>query len=381
MVTLAVSSRISVTESPKQNVDPKKNYARVVEYKISEGDIPAEVFSSQGNFSANDIEAILSCAKDVYDFTNIKIGQKIDFCFNQENRASRVEYNKNTEDLIIIERNGDEFSAHQEKINYDVSQEIARGTIDNFFYADALEAGIQEATVLEVADIFAYDIDFTTEIQKDDEFTIIYEKRFRDGERSPDGKILGAKFINSGTSYFAYYFDNDGQGGYYDEEGRILERQFLKAPLSYRYISSGFTGSRLNPVTRKVSAHYQIDYAAPTGTPVVASANGTVASAGWETGWGNIIRLRHDNGYTSHYGHLSAYAKGIKSGIRVDRGQVIGYVGSTGWSTGPHLDYGIKLNGTPVNPLNLDSPRGEPVSEKNMNSFRETRDKIDELLK
>jgi len=368
-------------ELSEQLTDPKKNYDKVVEYEVSDGDIPAEVFSSQGNFSANDIEAILSCAKDVYDFTNIKIGQKIDFCFNQEDRASRIEYNKNTEDLIIVERSGDEFSAHQEKINYDISQEIARGTIDNFFYADALEAGIQEATTLEVSDIFSFDIDFTTEIRKDDEFIIIYEKRFLDGERAPDGKILGTKFVNSGEAYFAYYFDNDGLGGYYDAEGRLLERQFLKAPLSYRYISSGFTGARMHPITKKITAHYQIDYAAPIGTPVVASANGTVTSAGWENGWGNMIRLRHDNGYTSHYGHLSAYATGIKIGVHVDRGEVIGYVGSTGWSTGPHLDYGIKLNGVPVNPLQMDLPKGEPISDDKIASFQETKNKIDELLK
>ena len=365
----------------EENTDPKKDYDRVVEYEVSDGDIPAEVFSSQGNFNANDIEAILSCAKDVYDFTNIKIGQKIDFCFNQEDRATRVEYNKNTEDLIIIERNGDEFTARQEKINYDVSQEIARGTIDNFFYVDAMDAGIQEATVLEVGDVFAFDIDFTTEIQKDDEFVIIYEKRFLNGERATDGKILGAKFVNSGTAYYAYYFDNNGNGGYYDSEGRLLERQFLKAPLSYRYISSGFTGSRLNPITRIVSAHYQIDYAAPTGTPVVASANGTVTSAGWENGWGNMIRLRHDNGYTSHYGHLSAYAKGIRSGVHIDRGEVIGYVGSTGWSTGPHLDYGIKLNGVPVNPLDMDLPKGEPIKEEQRGAFEEIKNKYNDLLK
>jgi murein DD-endopeptidase MepM/ murein hydrolase activator NlpD len=234
---------------------------------------------------------------------------------------------------------------------------------------------------LEVGDIFSFDIDFTTEIQKDDEFDIIYEKRTRDGKEAPDGKILGAKFVNSGEAYFAYYFDNNGNGGYYDSEGRLLERQFLKAPLSYRHISSGYTGARLHPITKKVTAHYQIDYAAPIGTPVVASANGTVASAGWENGWGNMIRLRHDNGYTSHYGHLSAYAKGLRSGVHVSRGEVIGYVGSTGWSTGPHLDYGIKLNGAPVNPLQMDLPKGEPIDDTQMESFQKIKDQYADLLK
>ena len=353
----------------------------MVEYTVSTGDIPAEVFQSNGKLDANDVVSLLDASKDVYNFTNIKIGQKLRFYFGEEEKTKRIEYDRNNEALIIVERKDDEFSAREEKISYEISQSIARGKIENFFYVDAMEAGLQEATVLEVGDIFSFDIDFTTEIQKDDEFVIVYEKRLRDGDVAPDGKVLGAKFINSGTSYFAYYFDNGGKGGYYDAEGRLLERQFLKAPLSYRHISSGFTGARMHPITRKVSAHYQIDYAAPTGTPVVASANGTVASAGWENGWGNIIRLIHDNGYTSHYGHLSAYAKGLRSGMHVSRGQIIGYVGSTGWSTGPHLDYGVKLNGSPVNPLKLDLPKGEPIVGEQIKLFEETKNNFAELLK
>ncbi|PIP28068.1 MAG: hypothetical protein COX29_03165 [Candidatus Moranbacteria bacterium CG23_combo_of_CG06-09_8_20_14_all_35_22] len=387
-------SKIELTPSP-ETITENKIADKVIEYTISEGDIPAEVFVSQGKLDFNNVEEILSCAKDIYDFTNIKIGRKFRFYFGEEECAKKIEYDRDSENLIIIERNGDDFSAKEEKINYDISQEIARGKIDNFFYADALEAGLQEATVLETADIFSFDIDFTTEIQAGDEFVIIYEKRLRDGKVAPDGKILGAKFINSGVSYFAYYFENadkggpastrgdasSTRGGYYDNEGRFLEKQFLKAPLNYRHISSGFTGARMHPITRKISAHYQIDYAAPIGTPVSASANGTVVSAHFEGGWGNMIRLRHENGYTTHYGHLSKFASGIRSGVSVSRGQIIGYVGSTGWSTGPHLDYGIKLNGVPVNPLKLDLPKGEPITGEQIKLFEETKNKFGDLLK
>lgn len=359
----------------------EKNTDRVVEYKISDGDIPAEVFASQGKIDANDMEKILLSAKDIYDLTNLKIGQTLRFYFGEEAKAKKFEYDQNTEDQIIIERKENEFSVRKDKIAYEISQSVARGKIDNFFYVDAMEAGLQEATVLEVGDIFSFDIDFTTEIQRDDEFVIIYEKRLRDGKASTDGKILGAKFVNSGTSYFAYYFDNGGKGGYYDSDGRLLERQFLKAPLSYRHISSGFTGARMHPITRKVSAHYQIDYAAPTGTPVSAAAHGTVVSAHFEGGWGNMIRLVHDNGYTTHYGHLSKFAQGLRAGERVSRGQIIGYVGSTGWSTGPHLDYGVKLNGVPVNPLKLNLPKGEPITGEQVKLFEETKNNFADLLK
>jgi len=366
---------------PVNQEAPKESEEKVVNYKIAEGDIPAEVFSAQGGWDANDTEALLPASKDVYDFTNIKMGQNLRFYFNlEETRAKRLEYDRNTETIIIVERNGDDFSAREEKIAYEVSQKIVSATINSFFYVDALDVGLTESTVLELGDIFAFNIDFTTEIRQGDQFTVVYEKRMRDGKEAPDGKILAAKFINDGTTHYAYYFDNNGNGGYYDAEGRVLERQFLKAPLSYRYISSGYTGARFHPITRTIMAHYQIDYAANAGTAVVATARGTVVSAGWEGGWGNMIRLRHDNSYATHYGHLSAFAKGIRSEASVNQGQLIGFVGSTGWSTGPHLDYGMMLNGSPVNPLKLDLPKGAPLGADKMEAFENLKNDFAGLL-
>jgi murein DD-endopeptidase MepM/ murein hydrolase activator NlpD len=350
---------------------------------VEEGDIPAEIFSEYGKFDANDTFAILEASEDVFDLTRLKIGRPLRFYFednNDSDRATRMEYDCNTEEMVIVERDGENFSARMEKIAYEVTEEIARGTIENFFYMDALEAGLSEPTVLDVGDIFSFSIDFTTEIRQGDEFVFVYEKRKRDGEDAPDGYIRAAKFVNDGTSYYAYYFDNDGEGGYYDGDGHALERQFLKAPLSYRAITSGFTGARLHPITRTVTAHYQIDYAAPTGTPVVASGRGTITQAGWAGGWGNIVRITHDNGYTTHYAHLSAFAKNITSGTRVAQGQTIGYVGSTGWSTGPHLDYGMKLNGSPVNPLTLVQPKGAPLEGEKMNEFKEMQKKYVDII-
>lgn len=354
----------------------------VVYYTVAEGDIPAEVFSTYGKFDANDTVALLAASEDVYDFTNIKIGKKLRFYFGDEDeRAKRMEYDRDTEDMIILERHGDDFDVHQVKIPYKVLEEIAKGKIENFFYVDAMDAGLSEATVLEIGDLFSFDIDFTTEIREGDTFDIVYEKRTRDGEVGPDGKILAAKFVNEGEAYYAYYFEVDEEGGYYDGEGRLLEKQFLRAPLSYRKITSGFTGARYHPITKTVSAHYQIDYAAPAGTPVVATAKGTVASAGWEGGWGYIVRMRHDNGYTTHYAHLSSFASGVSGGITVSQGQTIGYVGSTGWSTGPHLDYGVKLDGVPINPLNMNLPKGKPINEEEMERFNEVKLKYADLIK
>ncbi|HAV11707.1 MAG TPA: hypothetical protein DCX32_04190 [Candidatus Moranbacteria bacterium] len=349
--------------------------------KIEKGDTPAKIFNEHGKLDANDTEAILAASEGVYDFTGVRIGRDMRFYFDGQERATRIEYDRDTERTVVVERAGEEFKVHEEKIPYEVSVETARGKIDNFFYADALEAGLSEPTVLEVGDLFSFSIDFMTDIRQGDEFGFVYEKRKRNGQDAPDGRILAAKFINDGTAHYAYYFEKDGEGGYYDEEGRVLERQFLKAPLSFSRITSGYTGARMHPITKTVTAHYQIDYAAPTGTPVVSTARGTVTSARFETGWGNIVRISHDNGYTTHYGHLSAFAKDVTAGTRVSQGEVVGYVGSTGWSTGPHLDFGMKLDGAPINPLKLDLPKGSPLDEAKISAFNETRDKYSQFLK
>lgn len=334
----------------------------VTTYTIAEGDIPADVFAREGRLDANEIASLLAASDDVFDLTKLKIGQPMRFCTDAATGETvRVEYDCDTESTVVAERTDDGFTVHKDAIAYMVTEEAVSGTIDDFFYVDAMDAGLTEPTILTVGDVFSFSFDFMTDIRVGDTFAVVYEKRMRDGARGPDGNVMAARFVNDGTMHEAYYFAQDGVGAYYDGDGHKLERQFLQAPLSYRRITSGFTGARLHPITKKVSAHYQIDYAAPTGTPVVATASGTVTSAGWEGGWGNMVRLTHDNGYTTHYGHLSGIAKGVARGAQVARGDVIGFVGSTGWSTGPHLDYGMKKNGTPVNPMRLEQPKGAPL--------------------
>lgn len=362
----------NIPEEPKENTKT---------YTVSEGDIPAEVFMEQGRLTANEVESFLLASKDIYDFTNIKIGQDLEFVLSENGKVEKVRYYPDSENVIVAEKEGDSFKVQKEKIPYRTKEENLHVIIDEFLYKDALDAGMGEGSILEIADVFSFDIDFTTEIQPGDEMKVVYEKRALNGKPAPDGKVMAAKFINSGQEYFAYYFESAGVGSHYDAEGHELMRQFLRAPLSYRRISSGFTGARYHPITKKVSAHYQIDYAAPSGTPVVATARGNVSSAGYESGWGNMVRLVHDNGYTTHYGHLSGFGKGMKSGASVSQGQVVGYVGSTGWSTGPHLDYGMRLNGNPVNPMSLKLPKGNPLSGADMEKFQETIKKYEEILR
>lgn len=367
-------------EAQVEEKAPEEKEEEFVSYRISEGDIPAEVFAKYANFNANDTESLLLASKDIYDFTNLKIGQELQFIFRGKEKAQKIKYYLGTEKMVVAEKEGDTFKVDKEDIPYEVKEETIHIKIDEFFYKDAMDVGLSEPSILEVADVFSFDIDFMTEIREGDEAVVVYEKRTLKGEPAPDGNILAAKFINAGQEYFAYYFESEGEGSHYDSEGNELMRQFLRAPLSYRKITSGYTGARMHPITKTVSAHYQIDYAAPIGTPVVSTARGAVVSAGWEGGWGNIVRIRHDNGYTTHYGHLSAYGKGIKAGASVLQGQVVGYVGSTGWSTGPHLDYGMKLNGSPINPFSLKLPKGAPLEGEEREKFQVVKEKYNALL-
>ncbi|MCK4635975.1 MAG: peptidoglycan DD-metalloendopeptidase family protein [Candidatus Moranbacteria bacterium] len=370
----------TVDENNK-NFEQSKNKCEYKKYTISDGDIPADMFSEQAKFDANDVVALLSASEEIYDFTKLRIDREIRFCFEDGEKASYFEYDRNIDDMIVVAREGDNFTVEQKPIEYEVEEVFVEGKIENFLYVDAIEKGMSEATIVTMADVFSFDIDFTTEIQKGDEFKVIYEKRRRFGEDGPDGNILAAKFVNQGETYYAYYFKDGEERGYYDSEGKMLQRQFLRAPLSYKYISSGYTGARFHPITKKVSAHYQIDYAAATGTPVVSTAKGKVTQASYTGGWGNMVKIEHANGYSTHYAHLSKYGKGVKVGATVTQGQIIGYVGNTGWSTGPHLDYGMRLNGKPMNPLSLKLPKGDGISEGNLGGFEEVKRGFEEKLK
>lgn len=354
---------------------------RIVRYTISEGDIPASIFSDHGQMDFDATQALVEAGGDLFDYTHVGIGHEIRFFFDEaSDDLERIEYDRNNETMIVADVENESYSVHEEDIPYDVEDFFVTDTIEDFLYVDALDAGLSERTVLSLGDIFSFDVDFTTEIKVGDEYAVAYQKRWRDGEEAPDGKILAAKYVNDGSPYYAYYFHDGDTAGYFDGEGRELKKQFLRAPLSYRRISSGYTGARLHPITKTVSAHHQIDYAAASGTPVVATADGRVASVGWEGGWGRMVRLRHDNGYTTHYAHLSGFADGVTEGAQVEQGQLVGFVGSTGWSTGPHLDYGMRHNGSPVNPLALKLPKGDPLPEDKMAAFEEMKEKYRELL-
>jgi murein DD-endopeptidase MepM/ murein hydrolase activator NlpD len=245
------------------------------------------------------------------------------------------------------------------------------------------EAGEKVQLAIATAEIFAGDVDFESDLQRGDEVELLFEKVYREGEFAGYGAIVAARLLNDGRDLQAYRFEQNGRYGYYDEKGRSLKRVFLRSPLRFNpRVTSGFSRRRFHPVHRVYRPHLGVDYGAPRGAPVVAVANGTVVSAGYSGASGIMVRLRHSNGFESYYLHLSSLGKGIRRGARVEQGQMIGRVGSTGTATGPHLDYRLKQNGVFVNPLTVHRrmPPGDPIAPSLRQAFDTERARVTELM-
>ncbi|KKP92167.1 MAG: Peptidase M23 [Parcubacteria group bacterium GW2011_GWA2_36_10] len=322
-------------------------------------------------------QELLAATKDVYDLARIKAGKSILFYFDkQTGDFHKMIYQTNSETELILNKVSDIWQAELKTIDYEVRIKIASGTITSSFYQSALDQHIDERAIIELADVFAWTVDFGMGIREGDTYKFIYEERYRDGEYVIPGKILAAVFNNDGQEKEGYYFkegvDADGSeiDGYYNFTGESLQKMFLKNPVNFRYISSGFTtGRRYVEAFNVATGHRAIDYAAAIGTPIRAIGDGVVTNAGWSrAGYGNLTSIRHNSTYSSNYAHQSKIY--VKVGTKVKQGDVIGAVGSTGFSTGPHLHFEIVQNGTKINPLTLDMP-----SEKNL-----SKDKIAEFL-
>jgi murein DD-endopeptidase MepM/ murein hydrolase activator NlpD len=244
-------------------------------------------------------------------------------------------------------------------------------TINSSLWNDMIAADASPLLIVTLSDIYAWTIDFFG-LQKGDKFRVLYQEKLCDGEVIAVDTVRYAVFSHGDDEFPAILFDQkDGGNLWWNEKGESMRKAFLKAPLQYSRVSSGFSYARKHPVTRKVQPHTGVDYAAPTGTPVMTIGDGVVTSVKYEGAGGNTVRIRHNSVYSTAYLHLSKYAKGLKAGQRVKQGEVIGYVGSTGRSTGPHLDFRVWKNGTPINPLTMDSPPAEPIKEENKPAFEE----------
>ena len=310
--------------------------------------------------------------RKVFDIRKIKPGQKHTFLISRDSIVRPVFwiYEINKIDYAVFSLT-DSLNAWIGHKDVTTKIETIEGTIESSLWNAVAATGGDQNITMELSDIYQWTVDFFG-IQPGDAFKVVYENRYINDECIGMGKILASYLNNAGSEHYAYYFVQNGKGEYFDENGANLRKAFLKAPLNYRRISSSFSNARKHPVTKVVRPHHGVDYAAATGTPVVTIGDGTVIEKGWDNkGGGNYLKIKHNSTYTTTYMHLNGFAKGIQKGSKVTQGQVIGYVGSTGMSTGPHLDFRLCKNGKYINPLTFESPSSEPVSEENKAAFEE----------
>jgi murein DD-endopeptidase MepM/ murein hydrolase activator NlpD len=289
-----------------------------------------------------------------------------------DDQLQRFVHDINSEYQLVVSRSpaGTATSARVE-IPYTYTEHHVGGTINDSLFASMTAIGEEDGLAIILADIFASDIDFIRDIRQGDTFRVVVERRLRDGQPNGYGKILAAEFSNDGKTYRAFRFqDGKKKPAFYDSDGKSLRKALLRAPLSFSRISSGFSMRRFHPVAKTWRAHPAIDYAAPTGTPIMAVGDARIIQIGRTAGNGNYIKLQHSGGLATMYLHMSRFAKGMHQGKRVKQGEVIGYVGSTGLATGPHLCYRMTRNGAPVNPAKIPTTPGEPISRAEMASFR-----------
>ena len=316
---------------------------------------------------------ITDAAKEVLDMTKVRAGADL-IVYREEGKKKpvRVEYSRPGIPLLVMLRTPAGYTAAWRKFEPVVNLVYHEGTIKHsLWYTAVTKLKIRSETVMALSDLFKYDIDFVTDIQEGDTFRILYEEQFSNSKALGRGRIYAAEFVNKGVKYDMYYFENaDGRGDYYTSEGKSHQKMFLQSPLQYRRISSHFSHSRLHPILKIRRPHLGVDYAAPTGTPVETVADGTVSYVGWMGGYGKIVIINHNRKYVTQYAHLSNFAKGIKKGKKVKQGDLIGYVGSTGLSTGAHLDFRLKKAGTFVDPLKeLKAQSTVPITDDKKSKF------------
>ena len=275
--------------------------------------------------------------------------------------------------LVSIDRTPTNFVVKQELVQLERRVLMKSAEIRNSLFGATDAAGLPDTIATQIAEVFSTDIDFHRDLRKGDRFSVVYEVFYDRGEPVKAGRVLAAEFVNQGKAYTAVWFNTaENEGGYYTADGKNLRKQFLRSPLEFSRITSGFSTARFHPVLQTWRAHKGIDYGAPTGTRVKATADGVVDIAARQGGYGNVVVLRHQTKYTTWYGHLSGIAKGLRKGKRVAQGEVIGFVGATGLATGPHLHYEFRINDVHQNPLRVAMPAAQPITPELRPKFEQT---------
>jgi murein DD-endopeptidase MepM/ murein hydrolase activator NlpD len=324
------------------------------------------------------VHHLVQAARPIHDLARLSIGQPFRLTLGPGGVVAAFTYGIDELRTLSVKRNGTSLEAELLTRSYETRVETVTGTITSSLFGAVSDAGEEDLLAVDLAAIFEWDVDFNTELQKGDSFRLAVEKQFLDGSFSRYGSILAAELLRGGRVLRAVRFASDKGAEYFTPEGLPLRKTFLRSPLKFTRISSGFTHARFHPVLQKMRPHLGVDYAAPTGTPVRAAADGTVVLSGWSGGYGKTVRIRHGRGLETLYGHLSRID--VARGQHVQQGALIGAVGATGLATGPHLDYRTLRDGEYVNPLTIQPPPAEPISAALRPAFEAARDRQMALL-
>lgn len=352
-----------------------------VKYGIVKPGQTLSVILSEHGLSKKEIHELSQNAEGTFDVRKIKDGQAYAVFTTQDSVATPryFVYEEDPKSYIVFDLK-ESHNVSRGKNPVEWRQKEVKGQVESSLWVAMQNNNTSPQLAIVLSHIFGWSIDFFG-LQKQDEFRVIYEQEYIDGKGLQNFHVLAASFRASDSTYYAIPFVQDGEELYYNEKGNSLEGAFLKAPLDYYRISSRFTNSRYHPVLKRYRAHHGVDYAAPTGTPVYAIGSGKVIAKGYQAGGGgNYVKIRHNSVYTTTYMHLSRFAKGLKVGSTVKQKEVIGYVGSTGLSTGPHLDFRVYENGKPINPLLIKSQPKKPISSANMQQYTAVRDSLIQRL-
>jgi murein DD-endopeptidase MepM/ murein hydrolase activator NlpD len=300
--------------------------------------------------------------------THLREGQELAFEIDGAGQLKTLRFDRDASSRVDLKVEGDHIRENVQLRPIERRVEIAGGTIRSSLYRDGARAGLSAGAINDMANIFKYDIDFVEDVRDGDTFQVVYEDLWREGQRVGTGDILGATFTNRGKRYSAFAFQRNGKTEYFDETGRPLKKVLMRIPIEFARLSSTF-GMRKHPVLGRMRAHKGVDYAARTGTPIMAAGDGRVAFAGWKSGYGRAVIIDHGQGRSTLYGHMSAWGK-YKQGQHVGQGSTIGYVGMSGLATGPHLHYEFRIKGTQVNPLTVTMPKPSPLGGAELARFR-----------
>ena len=338
------------------------------EIEVSSGDTLARLLGAEG-VSPGEIHRLVTADEHLEALGRIRPGERFRIYLDDDGKLAAVQHQKSRTRTLHAERTDAGWESRMEEREYERHLRYAHGTIEDSLFLAGRRAGLDTSTTMQLAHIFGWNIDFIMDIRKGDEFRLLYEELFLDGEKVGEGNILMAEFRNRDREFSAFRYElADGEVDYFDEEGNSMRRAFLRNPVDFTRISSRFNLNRRHPVLNTMRAHRGVDYAAPTGTEVRAAGDGRVKFAGRRGGYGNVVILRHGGKYSTLYAHLNRFS--VRTGQRVRQGQTIGEVGMTGMATGPHLHYEFRVNGRHRDPLRVELPEAEPLPEKHHQDFR-----------